>query len=217
MTPGALELNYTNEGGVDGTIRVLKNVAGMWLLEESRRQWRREGHDYSWEELLEQASQAKPFLCFLDPDDPAFAQPGDLPKAVHQFCQSSGQAAPQTSGELVRCYLESLALKSWHTIEGLERVCGHSFDTVCIVGGGSQNHLMNQFTADACNKTVIAGPSEATALGNLIVQAIATGYIENLEKGRKAVGRSVEQQRYEPKHVLSWQDAYKDFKEILGL
>ena len=214
MTPEALELNYTNEGGVDGTIRVLKNVAGMWLLEESRRQWRRDGHDYSWEDLLEQATTAKPFLCFLDPDDPAFAQPGDLPNAVKTFCKKSGQALPQTPGELVRCYLESLALKSWHTIEGLEHICGHSFDTVCIVGGGSQNHLMNQFTADACNKTVIAGPIEATALGNLMVQAIATGYLDNLELGRKAVAASVAQIRYEPKHIQSWNDAYQTFKGL---
>ncbi len=217
MTPEALELNYTNEGGVDGTIRVLKNVAGMWLLEESRRQWRREGHDYSWDDLLKQAAEAKPFLCFLDPDDPAFAQPGDLPAAVRAFCQSSGQVSVQTPGELVRCYLESLALKSWHTIEGLEKVCGHPFTKICIVGGGSQNHLMNQFTADACNKIVVAGPIEATALGNLMVQAIATGFIKDLDSGRQAISRSVEQQHYEPNNVSSWQAAYKDFKRILKL
>jgi rhamnulokinase len=216
MTPEALELNYTNEGGVDGTIRVLKNVAGMWLLEESRRQWRREGHDYSWEDLLEQAQQAKPFERFVDPDDPSFASPGDLPSAVKRFCEGSGQPAPQTPGELVRCYLESLALKSRTTIEGLEQLCGHTLDTICIVGGGSQNHLMNQFMADACNKPVIAGPSEATALGNLMVQAIATGYLENLAAGRKAVEASIEQTRYEPKNVQGWDAAYLQFKAMLG-
>jgi rhamnulokinase len=217
MSRKALELNYTNEGGVDGTIRVLKNVAGMWLLEESRRQWRREGHDYSWEDLLEQATRVKPFLCFLDPDDPAFAQPGDLPSAVKHFCERSGQSAPQTPGDLVRCYLESLALKSRYTIEGLERLCGHCLDTICIVGGGSQNHLMNQFMADACHKPVIAGPVEATALGNLMVQAMATGYLENVEAGRMAVGKSVGQSRFEPKNIQGWQEAYQEFKRILGL
>jgi rhamnulokinase len=217
MTKEALDLNYTNEGGVNGSIRVLKNVAGMWLLEESRRQWRREGQEYSWEDLLYQATEAKPFLCFLDPDDPAFAQPGDLPSAVRAFCEASGQRSPQTPGELVRCYLESLALKSWYTIQGLERICGHGFDRVCVVGGGSQNHLMNQFTSDACNKPVVAGPVEATALGNLIIQAIATGHIENLEAGRRVVAASVEQTFYEPKNNQSWQDAYKTFKQVLKL
>lgn len=217
MSKEALELNYTNEGGVNGTIRVLKNVAGMWLLEESRRQWRREGKDYPWEDLLTQAAEAKPFLCFLDPDHSDFAQPGDLPAAVHHFCETSGQTAPQTPGELVRCYLESLALKSWYTVEGLEKVCGHSFDRVCIVGGGSQNHLMNQFTANACNKPVIAGPVEATALGNLMVQAIATGFISSLKEGRQAIANSVKQDTYQPKETELWQKAYQRFKHILSI
>ena len=212
-----LRLNFTNEGGVGGTIRLLKNVAGMWLLEESRRQWAREGKNLDWDVLLSEAQKAEPFQSIIDPDDASFNVPGDLPGAVRSFCQKTGQAQPESVGAVARCCLESLALKYRWVVEAVERLTGKTMDTVRIVGGGSQNELLNQFTADACGKKVVAGPVEATALGNLMMQAVATGHITTIKEGREAVARSVELKEFEPKSQERWNEAFERFKELSNL
>ncbi len=191
ITPQSLALNFTNEGGVDNTIRLLKNMTGLWLLQESRRQWRREGQDYSWDELIALAGEAEPFRSLIDPDAPDFAAPGDMPAAIRAYCRRSGQPQPDSPGAIVRTCLESLALKSRSLIESLETLAGHQLDTIRIVGGGSQNRLLNQFIADACGRTVVTGPVEATALGNIMMQAIAAGHLSDLAAGPRAPAGSL--------------------------
>ena len=209
---GALALDVTNEGGVGGTIRLLKNVAGLWLLQESRKQWQKEGETYSWEELLEQATRAEPFRSFINPGAETFLSPGDMPAAIRRYCRETQQPEPESVGAVVRCCLESLALKYRSVLDGLEGLLGRRLETVYIVGGGSQNALLNQFTADACLRPVIAGPVEATALGNLAVQALATGHVSDLAAGRRVVAASVSRQRYEPEQGDAWQEAYERFQ-----
>ncbi len=176
-------LDFTNEGGVAGTIRLLKNVAGLWLLQESRRQWMREGREYSWAELDSLAQDAEPLRSIVNPDAPEFASPGDTPSMIRDYCQRTDQPIPESEGAIVRCILESLALKYRWVLESLETLVGHRLDTIRIVGGGTQNQLLNQFTADACDRTVVTGPIEATALGNLMMQAIATGHLADVAAG----------------------------------
>jgi rhamnulokinase len=211
----SLTLNFTNEGGVAGTIRLLKNMTGLWLLQESRRQWQQEGLDHSWDELVALAERAEPFRSLIDPDHPSFASPGDMPAAIRDFCQRSGQPAPDSPGAIVRCCLESLALKSRWLLESLESLLGRRLETLRIVGGGSQNRLLNQFTANACQRPVVAGPVEATALGNIMVQAIAMGHLANLADGRQAIAASVERERYDPQPSSAWQDAYGRLLDLL--
>ncbi|HSN74191.1 MAG TPA: rhamnulokinase family protein [Anaerolineae bacterium] len=212
----ALALNFTNEGGASGNIRLLKNVTGLWLLQESRRQWQREGRDYGWGDLLALAGQALPFRSLIDPDARDFAGPGDMPAAIRAYCRRTGQPEPGDVGAVVRCCLESLALKARWVIEALESLLGHSLETIRIVGGGSQNHLLAQWTADACQRPVVAGPVEATALGNLMVQAIAAGHLPNVAAGRQAVAASVELHAFEPGPAGSWQEAWGRFQELLA-
>ncbi len=211
----ALELNFTNEGGVAGTIRLLKNVAGLWLLQESRRQWSREGRDYTWDELLAKAEQAEPFGSLVDPDDPGFLSPDDMPAAIQAFCRRTGQPEPQDVGAVVRCCLESLALKYRWALDALESLIGRRLEVIRIVGGGCQNRLLCQFTADACQRPVVAGPVEATALGNLMLQAIARGHLDDVAAGRRAIGASVERQRFEPRPNAAWEERYGRFRELL--
>ena len=215
LSEAARALDVTNEGGVGGTVRLLKNVAGLWLLQESRKRWQLEGQDYSWDDLLERATQAEPFRSFVNPGAETFLSPGDMPGAIRAYCRETGQLEPEGVGAVVRCCLESLALKYRSVLEGLENLLGRRLDTIHIVGGGSQNDLLNQFTADACLRPVIAGPTEATALGNLMVQAIATGHIDNLAAGRRVVAASVSQRRYEPQHGEAWEEAYERFQLLL--
>jgi rhamnulokinase len=210
----ALRHNFTNEGGVMGTIRFLKNVMGLWLLQESRRQWQREGKTYSWEELLELAQKAEPLASIIDPDASEFFSYGNMPEKIQNYCKQTGQRVPENVGAVVRCCLESLALRYSWVIETLESITGRSITTIRIVGGGSQNNLLNQFTANACNRSVVAGPVEATALGNIIMQAIAKGHICTLEEGRNAVAASIQQKTFEPKPHSSWDEAFMLFKNL---
>ena len=211
LTERARVLNFTNEGGVGGTIRFLKNVGGLWLLQECQRLWQRDGNEYSWPELLAQAEQAAPLRSVVDPDAPDFLSPDDMIEAIRAYCARSGQPAPATVGEVVRCCLESLALKYRWTIEALEELLGHGLDVVRIVGGGSRNRLLCQLTADACKRRVVAGPVEATALGNIIVQAVAGGYLPDIAAGRRAVAASARQTLYEPAEMGNWDDSYARF------
>ena len=188
LTEQARVLNFTNEGGVGGTIRLLKNVAGLWLLQECQRQWQREGRAYTWPELVELAEAAQPLRSLVDPDDPAFLAPDDMPAAIRAYCRRTDQPEPASVGAMVRCCLESLALKYRQVIESLEQLTGCSINTIRIVGGGSQNALLCRLTAEACGRNVVAGPVEATALGNVMVQAVACGVLPDIATGRAAIG-----------------------------
>lgn len=211
LSERARELNFTNEGGAGGTIRFLTNVAGLWLLQECQRTWQREGKTYTWPDLVALAEQATPLRSAVDPDAPDFVNPGDMPAAIRARCTRTGQPEPKSDGEVVRCCLESLALKHRWVLAALEELTGRRLDTIRIVGGGSQNHLFCQFTADACQRRVVAGPAEATALGNILVQAVANGRLPNIAAGRQAVGASVEQETFEPRDSGNWDAAFADF------
>lgn len=211
----ALALNFTNEGGVANTIRLLKNVTGLWLLQESRRQWQREGHDLSWDQLLARAAQAEPFHSLIDPDAPDFMAPSDMPATIRAYCRRVGQPEPDSVGAVVRCCLESVALKSRWVISSVATLAGRQPKVVRIVGGGCQNRMLCQFTADACELPVLAGPVEATAMGNLMVQAIAIGYLPDVAAGRRAVGASARRETYEPQNAPAWRDAYARFTRLL--
>jgi rhamnulokinase len=212
----SLRLNYTNEGGVAGDIRFLKNIMGLWLVQECRRQWLKDGQEFSYAQLTQMASAARPFAAVIDPDHKPFLSPGQMPAKIAAFCATTAQSAPASTGEVVRTCLESLALTYRKTIEGLEDVLGRKIGVIHIVGGGTQNELLNQMTADACNRPVIAGPVEATAIGNMLVTAIALGDIGNLEEGRAVVKESFDVKRYDPKDTRSWDDAYGRYRKILG-
>jgi rhamnulokinase len=211
-----LGYNYTNEGGVGGTIRFLKNIMGLWLVQECRRQWIREHHDHSYGELTQMAARAKKFGALIDPDHKPFLTPGDMPEKIEQFCKDTKQRTPHTRGEYVRACLESLALTYRRTLDGLEDILGRKLKTIYVVGGGSQNELLNQMTADACDRAVVAGPVEATAAGNILVQAMATGDVKSLADARAIVRNSFEVKRYEPQHSEKWDEAYARYKGIIG-
>jgi rhamnulokinase len=197
VTQEAIEANFTNEGGFAGSTRFLKNVMGLWLLQECRRQWAREGHEYSYEELARIAEGA-PSGPLVDPDHPAFLTPGDMTARIRRFCEETGQAPPEGPAEFSRCVFESLALKYGHAIEQAENLTGRAIGTVNVVGGGSQNALLCQLTADAARLPVVAGPVEATALGNVMVQAFAQNRVGSTEEIRTVVRDSFEASIYEP-------------------
>ena len=211
----SLRYNYTNEGGVGGTIRFLKNIMGLWLVQECRRQWQREGHDHSYGELAQMAARSKPLAAIIDPDHVPFLSPGDMPRKIEEFCKSTGQRPPNSRGEFVRACLDSLALTYRRTLEGLEDVLGRQVRAIHIVGGGCQNELLNQMTADACNRPVLAGPTEATAIGNILVQAMAMGDINNLAEARSIVRSSFEVKQYQPHQTKSWEQAYARYRQML--
>ena len=215
LTERARALNFTNEGGVDGTIRLLKNVGGLWLLQECRRRWERDGQHYSWPDLVTLAEQAPPLVSLVDPDAPDFLNPDDMPAALRAYCGRTGQPEPGTPGAVVRCCLESLALKYRWVLAALEDLAGHRLDPIRIVGGGSQNGLLCQMTADACGRRVVAGPVEATALGNVLVQAIATGYLPDIAAGRQAIAASVDLASFEPHPAVDWDAAFARFASLV--
>jgi rhamnulokinase len=215
LSDRARDLNFTNEGGVGGTIRFLKNVTGLWLLQECQRQWQREGRTYTWPDLVALAEQAAPLRSVVDPDAPEFVNPGNMPAAIREYCRRSGQPEPVDDGEVVRCCLDSLALKHRWVLAALEELTDRRLDTIRIVGGGSQNHLFCQLTANACQRTVVAGPVEATALGNILVQAVSSEYLPDIAAGRRAVAASEEQKIFEPGDSDDWDDAFAGFDELV--
>ncbi len=216
LSEAALRLNFSNEGGVANTIRFLKNVMGLWLLQESRRQWQREGREYDWHTLLTLAQEAEAFKCIIDPDADEFLGHGDIPAHIRAFCKRTNQPIPETDAQIIRCCLESLALRYRWVIEALEDLTGNNITTIRIVGGGIQNTVLNQFTANACNRTVVTGPIEATAFGNIMLQAVTTGHITSLETGREVIANSIEQEVFEPQSNPQWDVAFTKFKQILG-
>lgn len=211
---GTFAANLTNEGGVSGTFRLLRNVAGLWLLHECRRSWALEGREYAFEELVALARGAPPLQSLVDPNDPLFAEPGDAPHRVREFCARTGQAEPGEPAAVVRCILESLALKHWQTIELLREAAGAAPSEVHVVGGGVRNELLCRLTADATGLPVLAGPAEATAIGNLLVQAIGLGELASLDEARRVVRASFEPAVYEPRASAAWREARDRFEEI---
>ena len=208
----ALQANFTNEGGIGGTTRFLKNIMGLWLVQECRRSWERAGTSYSYEELMRQAESAPSFAHLVNPNDPSFILPDNMPAALADYCRRTGQSAPSSVGGTVRCALESLALCYRWVLEKLEELTGQQIEVIHIVGGGSQNGLLNQFTADACNRPVLAGPVEATAIGNLLVQALGVGVLGSLADAREVVRRSFEVRTFTPRQHDAWQAPYERFR-----
>ncbi len=203
------ELNFTNEGGALGTIRFLKNIMGLWIIQESRRQWKREGNEYSFAQMEAWAKEAEPLRCFVNVDDPSFSAPGNMPERIRNFCRRTGQYVPQTVGEVVRCIYESLALKYREVAEKIQKLQGKTAKVIHVVGGGTKDRFLSAMTADACGIPVAAGPEEATAIGNLMVQAIALGDVKDLAEAREIVSASFELKRYEPSPERNlWDDAY---------
>lgn len=213
----ALEYNFTNEGGVNKTIRFLKNIMGLWLIQESRRQWDREGELLSFDELERQANEAEPFASLIDPDYHEFQTPGNMPKRIKKYCEMTGQKVPETKGEVVRCIAQSLAFRYRYTVEGMEKVTGNKYNVVNIVGGGIKDKMICQFTANATKRTVSTGPVEATSIGNVLVQAMAMGAIKDLNEGRKVVLNSFDITTYEPQDSDAWDAAYEKWKKIIAM
>ena len=209
------ELNLTNEGGLDGTYRLLKNIMGLWLVQECRRYWQKQGHDHGYAELTAMAERAEAFGPLIDPAHPPFLKPGEMVQKIDQFCAKTKQRTPTTPGEYVRTCLESLALAYRRTMEGLQDILGKKIGIIHIVGGGSQNELLNQMTADACARPVIAGPVEATAIGNILVQAMAAGRVKSLAQARAIVRENFNVQRYEPRNTAKWDAAYQRYMGIV--
>ncbi|MGN1345852.1 MAG: rhamnulokinase family protein [Eubacteriales bacterium] len=218
MTPLSEKYDFTNEGGVFGTIRVLKNIMGLWIEQESRRQWTREGTKYTFDELSEMALASKPFQCFIDPDDQLFATAGNMPERIRSYCAKTGQHVPETVGEIVRCIFESLALRYRWTAEKLEELTGRSYPVINIVGGGTKEEMLSQFTADASHRKVCAGPVEATALGNIAMQCIASGEIKDLWEARRIIRNSTDIREYMPdtQNAAAWDEAYSRFLSLIG-
>jgi rhamnulokinase len=211
INASSLKYNLTNEGGVYNTIRFLKNIMGMWLLQECRRQWAKAGKSYSYDELTNLAAQAPALQSFIFVGDERLLPPGDMVERIQSFCRETNQPVPQTHAELVRCILESLALEYRWSTEKLRELSGKSLPVIHIIGGGSRNHLLNQFTADATGCQVIAGPIEATAIGNILLQAIALQHLSSLTEGRALVRRSFEVISYEPQNSSAWVEAYNRY------
>ena len=210
------KLNVTNEGGYDYTTAFLKNICGLWLIQESRRQWIREGKEYSYAELEKLALECEPFKCFIDPDAPEFAPMGNLPRRVKEYCEKTGQYVPQTVGEIIRCIYESLALKYRYTFDGIKECTGKDYDRIHVMGGGTKDKLLLQMTAQSCNVNVYGGPIEATALGNVAIQLMSTGAIKNIKEARKIIAKGENLKLYEPKDNEEWEKAYEDFKNIIN-
>ncbi len=216
ISPRVFELNLTNEGGVDGTYRLLKNIMGLWLVQQCKRAFESRGKKCDYADLMPLAAAERPLVSIVDPNDQSFLNPPDMPRALQEFCRATGQPAPQTEGALVRCALESLALAYQTTIAALEEVTGTRIEVIHIIGGGSRNDLLNQFTADACARPVLAGPMEATALGNLLIQVRGCGQIGSLAELRGIVSRSAELRTFEPvpANAAAWQQAQGRFREL---
>jgi rhamnulokinase len=205
-------LNYTNEGGVEGTIRVLKNVCGMWLLERCRLEW----EETSYPELIAEANECEAFRSLINPDDACFANPASMTKAITDYCERTGQSVPEKRGEFVRCIFESLSLRYRQVLEDLQGLSTFHIDTLHVIGGGSRNDLLNQWTANAVGLPVVAGPSEATAIGNIMIQAMAKGIVSNVAEMRQELRGSISLKTYLPQDSADWDTAYIHFKNIIS-
>jgi rhamnulokinase len=212
----ALQYNFTNEGGVFGTWRLSKNIMGLWLVQECKRTWARQGEELSYDEITRLASEAKSFLAVIDPDHHSFLHAGDMPERIRKYCADTNQPVPQTKGEVVRVALESVALRYRWTLEKLEELTGKKFAPIHIIGGGTKNRLLNQFAANATNRVVVTGPVEATAIGNVLMQAIGLGHLGSLADARAVVRASFEVEEYHPAHSSDWDEAYDKLLTLLA-
>ena len=210
----ALRLGFTNEGGVDGLVLLVKNITGLWIVQECLRQWIHEGHNYTWSEMMSAAGDATPFRYFIDPDAPQFSTECDMPRAIHEYCVATGQQVPQTVGAIVRGAFESLSLKYRSVFESLRSLTHRPLSTIRVVGGGGLNTLLCQMTADACGCPVVSGPVEASTFGNVMLQAVATGHLSNVRSGRTAIAESVECATFSPHRSDRWEEAYAHFRAL---
>ncbi|MEW6160910.1 MAG: rhamnulokinase family protein [Verrucomicrobiota bacterium] len=209
------ELNFTNEIGYGNTVRLLKNIIGLWLVQECRRSWTRTGQNFDYHELTEMAAQAPPFVSLIDPTDERFLNPEEMPAAIAGYCRETNQPEPKNPGATIRCALESLALLYRKRLRELEQLLGRKIGRIHVVGGGSKNDLLNEFTANACEVPILAGPVEATAAGNILVQAIALGHIGSLSDARAIVEHSFSLRRFAPCETTSWRAANERFEALL--
>ena len=215
LSEKALEYNFTNEGGVFGTWRLSKNIMGLWLVQECRREWTRAGEEMSFDALTQIAAESETFMSVIDPDVDEFIHPGDMPGRIQKYCADTNQRVPQTKGQIIRVALESIALKYRLVLERLEELTGKRFDPIHIIGGGTKNKLLNQFAADSTGRTVVAGPVEATAIGNILMQSIGMKHLGSLADAREVVRASFEPEIYEPNHNAQWAEAYSRLKKLL--
>ena len=215
INDAACAANVTNEGGVEGTFRLLVNIMGLWLAQQCRATWAAQGNDFDYDRLTAEARSASPFRSLIDPDDERFYPPGDMPARIRGYCRESGQPLPESVGDFMRCVYESLALKYRHALDRLFVVSGKPVAQLHIIGGGSQNALLNQMTSDATERLVVAGPVEATALGNAIVQFIALGELKDVAEARSILAGTVGTVSYEPRPDGRWQEAYQRFCAML--
>lgn len=210
-----LTLNFTNEGGIGGTTRLLKNICGLWLVQECRRMWNESGKSYSWEHLTQAATAARPLVSFINPDDPGFLGPKDMPLAIRDFCRRTSQPVPEDQGAVIRCALQSVAMQYRRVLGWLEELIGGRIETIHIVGGGANNRQLCQMAADACNRRVLAGPTEATAIGNIMMQAVAAGQVADIAQARDVIRRSFSSEEFQPQNTAAWDTAYADYLAIL--
>jgi rhamnulokinase len=216
ITPDSLRYNFTNEGGAGNTFRFSKNIMGLWLVQECRRWWTARGEELSYAQLTQMAAASRPFTCVVDPDCGDFLKPGDMPARIQAYAANTGQTSPATKGEIVRSALEGIALKYRYVLEKAEEMLGRRLDPIHIVGGGTQNQLLSQFTADATGRPVLTGPIEATAMGNCLMQAIALGHLGSLWDARSVVRNSTEVMTFEPGERAGWDDAYARFLQLVS-
>ncbi len=215
LTDESYKLSFTNEGGVDNKICLLKNIMGLWLIQESRRKWIKEGDEVSFAQLENLAKEVLGFKSFINPNHSLFVAPVDMPESIREFCRNTNQQVPQSKGELMRCIYQSLALEYRLTVEKLEKLLSKKLPVIHMVGGGIKDEFLCQFTANATGRKVIAGPIEATAIGNLMIQAKALGKVKDLKEMRRVIANSFEPKVYEPKDTGEWEKAYEEFKKIL--
>jgi len=210
-------LNFTNEGGIEGTTRFLKNITGMWLLEQCLKDWKNEGVTYAYEKLVQMTASVPAFQSFIDPDHVSFANPVCMPTAIADYCRATNQIVPSTHAEFVRCIFESLALKYNYVLGKLRDLAPFPIEKLHVIGGGSKNPLLNQWTANATGVQVIAGPSEATAIGNIMIQAKTAGCVSSLQEMRQIIGNSIPLDDFVPENSKKWAEAYQKFLNITQL
>lgn len=209
-------LDITNESGYGGKISFLKNIIGLWMIQESRRQWIREGREYSFGEMEKMAEKAEPLKCFVDTAAPQFNPAGNIPRRIREYCEKTGQYVPQTDGEIVRCINQSLAMKYRNTIDQIKACTGREYPVIYMLGGGIQSHMLCQLTANACHREVSAGPIEATVYGNIALQLIATGEIKDIDEARRVIAASEPIAHYTPQDGEVWEEAYRTYLKVTG-
>jgi len=217
ITEESYALNFTNEGGVEGTTRFLKNITGMWLLEQCRKEWEKEKRNYSYPEIVAMSDSSKGFKSLIDPDHPSFANPESMCKAIADYCKETGQDIPKDDAEFVRCIFDSLALKYRYVLECLQKMAPFKIEKLHVIGGGSQNNLLNQATANSIGLPVVAGPCEATAIGNVMMQAKGIGVVNSLQEMRSVIGKSVELEFFYPQDTELWKEAYIKYIKIINM